>query len=375
MTQKYDDLRHFAAQLQSRGDLKRIVAPVSPKLEMTEICDRTLRAGGPALLFQNPTGGTMPVLGNLFGTVERVAAGMGQTSIAALRDVGTLLARLKEPEPPRGFKDAGRLLSMIKSLRDMAPRVVRQPPCQHRVIEGSDVDLAMLPIQTCWPDDAGPLITWGLVITRGPQDVPDPRKRQNLGIYRQQVISRNEVIMRWLAHRGGALDFREFAEADRKQGRPPSSVPDRGRTRRRPGHHPRCGHAGARHAVRVSVRRDSCAAAAPNSQNLPCGMTRASDAAGSGERRDSCSRVSIPVAPRPAIVGTSEHGVRLARNRDGYLHALEGPFGDHTGYYNEQRLVSGVPTSTRMTHRDRTRSTTRPTPASRPTSPPSSALH
>ena len=327
MTQKYEDLRDFSAQLQYNGDLKRIVAPVSPKLEMTEICDRTLRTGGPALLFQNPTEGSMPVLANLFGTVERVAAGMGQTSIAALRDVGTLLAKLKEPEPPRGFKDAGRLIGMIKSLRDMAPRVIKRPLCQHRVVEGSDVDLAMLPVQTCWPDDAGPLITWGLVITRGPRDVPDARKRQNLGIYRQQVISRNETIMRWLAHRGGALDFRAFAEADRKRG-----------------------HAARPFPIAVALGADPATmlgAVTPVPDSLSeyqfAGLLR-----GGPTEVAACIGSDLQVPARAEIVlegtiptagagytGFSEHGVELAE-RNGYLHALEGPFGDHTGYYNER---------------------------------------
>ncbi len=207
---RYEDLRDFCAQLQSGGRLVRIHEAVSPHLEMTEIADRTLRREGPALLFQKPAGFTMPVLTNLFGTVDRVAAGMGADSVESLRDVGTLLARLKEPEPPRGFKDAGRLWSMVQALRSMAPRVVKKPLSQAHVLAGSDVDLAKLPVQTCWPGDAGPLITWGLVVTRGPQNVPRPRTRQNLGIYRQQVIGRDQVIMRWLSHRGGALDFCEF---------------------------------------------------------------------------------------------------------------------------------------------------------------------
>jgi 4-hydroxy-3-polyprenylbenzoate decarboxylase len=322
MNQKYDDLRDFAAQLESAGTLKRIATPVSPNLEITEICDRTLRAGGPALLFEHPTASTMPVLANLFGTVERVAAGMGQESIASLRDVGSLLARLKEPEPPRGFKDAGRLLSMIKSLRDMAPRVIKRPLCQQQIIEGAAVDLALLPIQKCWPDDAGPLITWGLVITRGPQNVPNPRTRQNLGIYRQQVIARNQVIMRWLAHRGGALDFRAFAEKQAGQAFPiavalgadPATM------------------LGAVTPVPDSLSEYQFAGLLRN------GPTEVSKCVGSDlqvpARAEIVLEGTIPIVA-PGFTSRSEHGIELAE-RNGYLHALEGPFGDHTGYYNER---------------------------------------
>src|SRR5471032_2320393 len=203
---KYSDLRDFISQLQRMGELKPILAPVSPNLEMTEICDRTLRAAGPALLFQNPTGHSMPVLGNLFGTPRRVALGMGAEDVSELRKIGHVLARLKEPEPPKDFKDLLGLGSLVKAVWDMSPKELRGAKCQEIVWEGNDVDLARLPIQHCWPGDIAPLITWGLVITKGPN-----KKRQNLGIYRQQVLGPNKVIMRWLAHRGGALDFREHA--------------------------------------------------------------------------------------------------------------------------------------------------------------------
>lgn len=187
-------------------ELKAILLPVSPHLEMTEVSDRTLRAGGPALLFQNPTGHNMPVLTNLFGTPRRVALGMGAEDVSELRKIGHVLARLKEPEPPKDFKDLLGLGSLVKAVWDMAPKELRGAPCHDIVWEGADVDLAKLPIQHCWPGDIAPLITWGLVITKGPN-----KKRQNLGIYRQQVLGPNKVIMRWLAHRGGALDFREHA--------------------------------------------------------------------------------------------------------------------------------------------------------------------
>ncbi|MDX1434348.1 MAG: UbiD family decarboxylase, partial [Gammaproteobacteria bacterium] len=204
----YRDLRDFMAMLEARGELKRIATTIDPCLEMTEICDRTLRMGGPALLFEHPKGHSVPVLANLFGTPERVALGMGEESVEALREVGRLLAFLREPDPPRGMRDAWRSLPIYKKVLDMAPKTVRSAPCQEIEIGPGEVDLAKLPIQTCWPGDAGPLITWALVVTRGPH-----KERVNLGIYRQQVIARNRVIMRWLAHRGGALDFKEWREA------------------------------------------------------------------------------------------------------------------------------------------------------------------
>ena len=200
----YRDLRDFIAQLEKTGELKRIVVEVDPKLEMTEIADRVLRAGGPALLFEKPKGHSMPVLANLFGTVKRVALGMGEEDPARLREVGKLLAYLKEPEPPKGLRDAWEKWPVLKQVLNMAPKEVKGAPCQDIVWEGADVDLSRLPIQHCWPGDVAPLITWGLTVTRGPH-----KQRQNLGIYRQQVVGRNKLIMRWLAHRGGALDFRE----------------------------------------------------------------------------------------------------------------------------------------------------------------------
>ncbi len=322
MKQKYEDLRDFSAQLERSRQLKRVFVPVSPHLEITEICDRVLQQGGPALLFEHPTTGRMPVLANLFGTVERVAAGMGQDSIVALREVGHLLARLKEPEPPRGFKDAGRLLAMVKALRDMAPREVRRPLCQEHIVEDADVDLASLPVQTCWPGDAGPLITWGLVITRGPQNIAAAKKRQNLGIYRQQVIAKNQVIMRWLSHRGGALDFREFRHAN-----PDLSFP-----------------------IAVALGADpatmlGAVTPVPDSLSeyqfaglLRGGPTEVARCIGSDlqvpARAEIVLEGAIPVAA-PGFAGRSEHGIELSE-RDGYLHALEGPFGDHTGYYNER---------------------------------------
>ena len=250
---RYADLREFMTRLESLGELKRVRAEVSPRLEMTEICDRVLRAGGPALLFEKPAGHAMPVLGNLFGTVRRVALAMGVDAgadpSAALRDIGRLLAALKEPDPPTGLRDIWEKLPDLRQLLakvlDMAPKVVSSAPCQDVVWEGSDVDLSRLPVQTCWPEDAGPLITWGLTVTRGPA-----KPRQNLGIYRQQVIARDKVIMRWLAHRGGALDFRDHLLAH-----PGKPFPIAVALGADPGHHPRRGDAGAGHARRIPVRR------------------------------------------------------------------------------------------------------------------------
>jgi 4-hydroxy-3-polyprenylbenzoate decarboxylase len=194
----YRDLRAFLADLEKRDLLRRLSVPVSPKLEMTEICDRTLRAAGPAILFTQPIGYDMPVLGNLFGTTERVALGMGGESLADLRQIGQLLAYLKEPDPPRGLRDLWDKLPTLRKILYMAPTTLSRPPCQEIILRGDEVDLAALPVQTCWPEDAAPLMTWGLTVTKGPH-----KRRANMGIYRQQVIGRNRVIMRWLAHRGG----------------------------------------------------------------------------------------------------------------------------------------------------------------------------
>jgi 4-hydroxy-3-polyprenylbenzoate decarboxylase len=279
-----------------------------------------LRAGGPALLFEAPEGFSTPALTNLFGTTRRVALGMGAESLADLRDVGRVLASLKEPEPPKGLKDAGKLLQMAKALWDMKPALQRRAACQEEVLEGADIDLGRLPIQKCWPDDAAPLITWGLVITRGPA-----RTRQNLGIYRQQLISRRQVIMRWLAHRGGALDFRDFALA----------------------------HPGQPFPIAVALGADPATilgAVTPVPDSLSeyqfAGLLRGSrtELVNTGVGHDQPLQAPasaeivleghIPPAA-PGYTGVSEHDVPL-KEKDGYLHALEGPFGDHTGYYNEQ---------------------------------------
>ena len=323
---KYSDLRGFLVGLEAAGELVRVADPVSPRLEMTALSDRVLRAAGPALLFERPSGYKIPVLTNLFGTPTRVARAMGAPDVGALRDIGRVLASLKEPEPPAGLKDAGRLLHLVKALWDMKPMAVRGPACQQEVSLGGEIDLARLPVQTCWPGDAGPLITWGLVVTRGPQSVAAPRKRQNLGIYRQQVIGPRRTIMRWLAHRGGALDFRDFALAH----------PDRP------------------FPVAVALGADPATilgAVTPVPDTLSefqfAGLLRGSrtEVADTGVG-DGALKLQVPASAEIVLegciplaergfAGVSEHGVRL-REQGGYLHALEGPFGDHTGYYNEQ---------------------------------------
>ena len=308
---KYTDLRDFIRQLETLGELKRIPQAVSPALEMTEICDRTLRSDGPALLFENPIGHDIPVLGNLFGTSRRVALGMGEDSAESLRDVGTLLAYLKEPEPPRGFKDAWRSLPIFKKVLDMAPKTVSSAPCQNRIIEADQVDLGKLPVQTCWPEDVGPLITWALVVTKGPE-----KPRANLGIYRLQVIARNRVIMRWLPQRGGALDFRDWQ----------SSKP------------------GENFPVAVALGADPAtmlAAVTPVPDNLSeyafAGLLR-----GSRTELVRCQTCELEV-PASAEFVLEGH---IAPDDT----APEGPFGDHTGYYNEVETFP-VFTIERITHR------------------------
>jgi 4-hydroxy-3-polyprenylbenzoate decarboxylase len=305
------DLRDFIQLLEQRGQLKRISQPVSPHLEMTEICDRTLRASGPALLFENPTGYSIPVLGNLFGTPERVALGMGQESVAALKEVGELLAFLKEPEPPKGMRDAWEKLPIFKQVLNMSPKVVSRPVCQEIVYRDEEVDLTKLPIQTCWPGDAAPLITWPLVITRGPH-----KERQNLGIYRMQLLGKNKLIMRWLSHRGGALDFREWQQE----------------------------HPGERFPVSVALGADPATilgAVTPVPDTL-------SEYAFAGLLRGAKTEVSSSISNNLQVPASAEFIL------EGYIEpgemADEGPYGDHTGYYNEVEKFP-VFTVTTLTHR------------------------
>ncbi|MEN9464667.1 MAG: hypothetical protein RL217_848 [Pseudomonadota bacterium] len=293
---KYADLRDFIQKLEERGELKRIRYPVDPHLEMTEIADRVLRAGGPALLFENPKGYDMPVLANLFGTPKRVAMGMGEDSVSALREIGKLLAFLKEPEPPKGLKDAWEKLPIFKKVLTMAPKEIKNAPCQEVVLEGEAVDLSKIPVMKCWPGDAAPLITWPLVITKGPN-----KDRHNLGIYRQQVIGKNRVIMRWLSHRGGALDFREWQE----------NFP------------------GKPFPVSVALGADPATilgAVTPVPDTL-------SEYAFAGLLRDSKTEVVKSIGNDLLVPASAE--IIL----EGFIYpndtAPEGPYGDHTGYYNE----------------------------------------
>ena len=307
---KYQDLRDFIAQLEALGELKRISHPVDPNLQMTEIADRVLRSEGPALLFENPIGYDMPVLANLFGTPRRVALGMGQEDVSALRDLGELLAFLKEPKPPKGFKELLDNLPTWKRVLDMGPKVLKKAACQEVVLEGDQVDLGKIPVQTCWPGDAGPLVTWPLVITNNLDG------RTNLGIYRQQVIGKNRLIMRWLSHRGGALDFQAFQKAN-----PGKPFP-----------------------VAVALGADPATilgAVTPVPDTLSeyafAGLLR-----GSRTELVKCQSVDLQVPASAEIV------------LEGYIYpddmAPEGPFGDHTGYYNE---VDEFPVFTveRITHR------------------------
>ncbi len=337
---KYRDLRDFIQTLEIQNELVNIAKPVSTRLEMTVISDAALRKGGPALLFRNPVGYKIPVLANLFGTTGRVAQAMGETNLAGLRDVGRVLAALKEPEPPKGLRDAGKLLHMVQALWSMKPAVVREPPCRQVLVEAADIDLAGWPIQFCWPDDAGPLITWGLVVTRGPQGGTNARARQNLGIYRQQVIGRRQVIMRWLAHRGGALDFADFARV--KPGEPfpivvalgadPATI--LGAVTPVPDSLSEYQFAGLLRGGRTELAESSVG---------DCGVMLQVPA-----HAEVVLEGHIPVAAR-GFTGVSEHGIEL-KEIDGYLHALEGPFGDHTGYYNERDWFPVFELS-RLTHR------------------------
>jgi 4-hydroxy-3-polyprenylbenzoate decarboxylase len=298
---KYKDLREFIAELEQRGELVRIQAEVDPKLEMTEIADRTLRAGGPALLFENPKGYSTPVLVNLYGTQQRVALGMGADNIGALREIGEVLAYLRQPDPPKGMRELMDKAPLLKQVLNMGPKTVRNPACQYHVKQGDEVDLTQLPVQTCWPGDAAPLVTWPLVITRGPT-----KERQNLGIYRMQLLGRNKLIMRWLSHRGGALDYREW----------------------------QLQHPQQRYPVAIALGADpatTLAAVTP----IPDAV---SEYAFAGLLRGSKTELAECFTPL-----CREHGLQVPASAEyileGYLEpgetAEEGPFGDHTGYYNE----------------------------------------
>jgi 4-hydroxy-3-polyprenylbenzoate decarboxylase len=308
---QYRDLRDFIAYLEQHGELKRIQVPVDPNLEITEICDRTLRAGGPALLFENPKGFDTPVLANLFGTEKRVALGMGRKDIDCLRDIGELLALLRQPDPPKGIREAWDQLPVFKQVMNMGPKLVKKAPCQELKKTGEEVDLSALPIQTCWPGDAAPLITWPLVVTRGPN-----KERQNLGIYRLQVIGKNKLIMRWLPHRGGAQDYREWLAENPEQPFP----------------------------VSVALGADpatTLAAVTPIPDTL-------SELAFAGLLRGAKTEIVKCIGNDLTVPATAEYIL------EGHLApgevANEGPFGDHTGYYNEVEQFP-VFTVERITHR------------------------
>ncbi len=308
---KYKDLRDFIDLLEKRGELKRISQEIDPYLEMTEIADRTLRAKGPALLFENPKGYDMPVLANLFGTPKRVAMGMGQEDVSELREVGKLLAFLKEPEPPKGIKEALGQIPVFKQVLNMPAKEVKKAPCQQVILQGDDVDLTKLPIQHCWPGDAAPLITWGLTVTKGPY-----KKRQNLGIYRQQLLGKNKIIMRWLSHRGGALDFQEWCKE----------------------------HPGEPYPVSVALGADPATilgAVTPVPDTL-------SEYAFAGLLRGSKTEVVKSISNDLQVPASAEI-VLEGHIMPGEM-APEGPYGDHTGYYNE---VDDFPvmTVTHITHR------------------------
>lgn len=292
----FKDLRDFIDHLEKEGKLKRITHPVDPHYEMTEISDRTLRAGGPALLFENPIGYDMPVLANLFGTPERVAIAMGRQEVKELQDVGKLLAYLKEPEPPKGFKDAINKLPVFKQVLNMPSKRLRKAACQEVIWQGDDVDLDKIPVMSCWPGDVAPLLTWGLTITKGPN-----KRRQNLGIYRQQKIAKNKIIMRWLAHRGGALDLRDWMET----------------------------HPGQPFPVSVAFGADPATilgAVTPIPDTL-------SEYAFAGLLRGSKTEVVKSISNDLDVPASAE--IVMEGYIDPNEFADEGPYGDHTGYYNE----------------------------------------
>jgi 4-hydroxy-3-polyprenylbenzoate decarboxylase len=296
----YHDLRSFISYLEDEQQLVRITEPVSTILEMTEIHSRVLRAGGPALLFENVITGSgknpMPVLVNIFGTVGRVASGMGTTP-DKLREMGDMLAFLRQPEPPGGWKEMLGMLPVFKQLMTMRPKTVKKAACQEIILTGEDIDLGLLPIQTCWPGEPAPLITWPLVVTHGPTD--DAEDNYNLGIYRMQVTGKNTTLMRWLKQRGGALQFKRWKEA----GKGPFPV-----------------------AVVIGADPATIlAAVTPVPETVSeyqfSGLFR-----GKSIELVACKTVPLKVPASSEIV--LEGYVSLEEEGD------EGPYGDHTGYYN-----------------------------------------
>jgi 4-hydroxy-3-polyprenylbenzoate decarboxylase len=299
----YSSLRDFMARLETEGRLVRVVEPVSPFLEMTEIQTRLLAEGGPAVLFENvvaPDGRrhAMPVLVNLFGTVERVAWGMDREP-GSLRELGETLAFLRQPEPPGGWRETLELLPVLKSALAMRPKTVSSAPCQDVVLTGDDIDLGRIPIQTCWPGEPAPLITWPLVVTQGPQPKDDKRDHFNLGIYRMQVTGKTTTLMRWLKLRGGAQHHQRWKQT-RSEPLPVAAV------------------IGADPGTIL-------AAVAPVPDTMSeyqfAGLLR-----GKKVELVACKTVPLKVPAQAEIV--IEGHVSLENYRD------EGPYGDHTGYYN-----------------------------------------
>jgi 4-hydroxy-3-polyprenylbenzoate decarboxylase len=304
----YKSLRDFIDTLEAAGELVRVKEPVSTVLEMTEICTRLLNSGGPAVLFEKPvradgTVSDIPALANLFGTVKRVAMGVtlegkSRSTAKDLRDVGELLAFLRQPEPPRGLGEAWELLPLAKTVMGMRPKTVKTAPVQEVVLTGDDIDLTKLPVQTCWPGDAGPLITWPLIVTKGPTGSKEDDA--NLGIYRMQVIGKDRCIMRWLAHRGGAQHYARHKKAGAREPLPACAV------------------LGADPGTIL-------AAVTPVPETLSeyqfAGLLR-------GAKAELVKAKTVPLmVPAEAEIVLEGH-VLL----DEY--APEGPFGDHTGYYN-----------------------------------------
>jgi 4-hydroxy-3-polyprenylbenzoate decarboxylase len=299
----YDSLRDFIERLDREGRLVRVSHPVSPALEMTEIQTRVIAEGGPAILFENVVTETgapygMSVLVNLFGTVERVAWGMDREP-DQLREVGKTLAYLRQPEPPGGIRDALGQLPLLKTVMAMKPKSVSRAPCQEIVLTGDEIDLAKLPIQTCWPGEPAPLITWPLVVTRGPD--PEGRKADafNLGIYRMQVTGRNTTLMRWLKHRGGAQHFARWKDET------PEPLPA---------------------AIVIGADPGTLlAAVTPVPDTLSeyqfAGLLR-------GRRLDLVDCKTIPLKVPAAAEIVLEGHVSLTET------GREGPYGDHTGYFN-----------------------------------------
>lgn len=294
---QYRDLREFMAHLEQIGELKKVPQSISPNLEMTEFCHTVLNNSGPAILFENPTSYSIPVLGNLFGSVKRVALAMGKDDISELRHLGKFLADLKEQEPPKGIKDAWNKLPILKQLYNMLPKVINNAPVHDTIITKDEVDLYSFPIWRCWPFDVAPLITWGLVVTRGPY-----KKRQNLGIYRQQVLAKNKLIMRWLHHRGGAIDYLEHCRENPDKPYPVAVV---------------LGCDPATIIGAVTPVPDSL------SEYQFAGLLRGS--------RTELTRCILSDLQVPAYAEIVLEGFIYPNDT-----ALEGPYGDHTGYYNEQ---------------------------------------